>query len=173
MPAGVATGLLLLTGCGQGGAPVEAGASSSSDSAIPAPSVQKVADDPGQDLNVATVCKPVTDGSTTLTVSFDLVNFGKKDLDVTAIDPTLPMGGLTPTGKIVSGGLCAHPGTNPALGSVYSNGHKLYTMKFKLPDTCPQGLQIQAVVHLKMDGKASTTTVPVLQDLKNVDFETC
>jgi hypothetical protein len=173
VPAAAATGLLLLTGCGDSGDSVGASETSSASEAIPAPSVRQVEDDPGASLNVATVCKPVTDGSTSLTVSFDMVNFGTKDVQVTGIDPLLPMGGLTATGKIVSGGLCAHPGKNPDLGYVYTNGHHLYTMKFKLPDTCPKALQVQAVVHLKMDGKSSVTTVPVLNDLQKIDFSTC
>jgi hypothetical protein len=173
IPAGAVAGLLLLTGCGEGGGSADAAASSSSSAAIPAPSVQKVEDDPGQALNVDTVCKPQTDGSTNLTVSFDMVNFGTKDVQVTGIDPTFPMGGLSLTGKILSGGLCSHPGKSNDLGYVYTNGHKLYTMKFKLPTTCPKALQIQAVVHLKMDGKQWTTTVPVLDSLNNIDFSTC
>lgn len=175
---GVLAGIsMVLAGCGSPAGDA-ADAASVSDAASPTPaaalpSVRNATLDPGQSLNVSTVCPPVTDGKTMLTVSFEVVNLGDTDVSITGVKALLPFGGMFQHGRTTSGGTCLNTGTGSVAGVVPAGESQLYTMNFKVPPTCPQNQQIQAVISLVTPGGKGQTTVPVLPNLKKMQFDNC
>lgn len=140
---------------------------------IPGPTARSGAIDPGQSLNIGQVCAPVTDHSTSLTLTFQLINFGSDTVTVTSVKALLPLRGLHPTGPVTAGGDCAHPGTAPVGGLLFPGQKQLFTMHFRLPRSCPQPLPVQAVVRLRVGQMVGTTTVPVMSDLGSIRFDSC
>jgi hypothetical protein len=140
---------------------------------FPAPSVQPVPEDPRLALAIGFVCAASTDGRTSLTVSFEVVNISSNDVTVLTVNPLLPLNGLRPVGKATAGGNCARPGSDPVGGLLPAGEQRLFTMRFRLPKECPQPLPVQASVNLRVGQMVGTTTVPIFADLGAVKFDSC
>jgi hypothetical protein len=124
-------------------------------------------------LRVSTICPVVTDGHTSMTVSFVLANPTPATLLLADVRPELPLPGLKPSRPVTSGGTCAHPGTARAKGPLRSGQGKLFTMRFRLPKVCPQFIPV-GVAYLIWPGDTRIPQQSMLfSDLAAVDFDTC
>lgn len=128
---------------------------------------------PGQNLDLGRICPAVTDGRTTLAVSFTLVNVSHISVTVMDVEPVLPIGGLRPRGANTAGGTCEDPGMEAPGGLLHPGATQLITMRFRLPKECPQPFPVQARVRLRVNQMVGTTTVAVYSDLGSVDFDRC
>ena len=141
---------------------------SAAPSASPSPTAPVVAD-----FNLGTLCRPVTDGRTTLLVSFTVINLSPATVRVTGIEPVLPLGGLRVVSSDVASGSCGAPRVAPAGLDVVSGASLLVTFRFLLPPGCPQALPVQAGVKVQTQAGVVADVVPVYPDLGSIAFHTC
>jgi hypothetical protein len=141
--------------------------------AMPSGSASTLLGSPSQKLDLGRICQPVTDGRTSLDVSFYLVNVSTSAVTLMDVEPLLPLAGLRLRGPNRAGGSCEHPGSEAPGGLLAPGGRQLITMRFRLPKTCPQPYPVQARVRLRVNQMVGTTTVPVYADLGAVEFNTC
>jgi hypothetical protein len=126
-----------------------------------------------QSLGLGRICSAVTDGRRTLALSFTLVNISSKDVTLIDVTPQLPIGGLRPLRPNTAGGTCEHPGREAPGGLLIPGATQLITMRFRLPEECPQPFPVQARVKLRANHMVGTTTVGIYSDLGAIDFDTC
>jgi len=124
-------------------------------------------------LAFGALCDVVTDGRTTLTVSFSLVNTAAEPVRLARVTPLAPLGEPRPGRVTVRAGDCGRPG-GPLTGDlVPARGRAVVAMDFALPPRCPRPYPIQAVVRELRDGRIGTLEVALLNDLGGYDFATC
>jgi hypothetical protein len=128
---------------------------------------------PDERLALGRICPAVTDGSSTLAVSFTLVNISTRDVTLLDVEPVLPIGGLKPHGPNTAGGTCEHPLKETPGGLLGPGATQLITMHFRLPKECPQPFPVQAQIKLRANQMVGMTTVGVYSDLGSIDFDTC
>jgi hypothetical protein len=149
---------------------------SPSASPAPAPRPTAVAPSPStvaQLVHVGAVCKPVTDGARTLTVSFTVVSLASTPITLADIHPSLPMGGLTTLSSTVEGGTCDAPDPTSAGRRLAPGGSAAVVFTFRLPRECPAPYPVQAYVLVGVGDGVVADGVPVLADLGGVDFTAC
>ena len=134
----------------------------------PSPTAPVVAD-----FNLGTLCRPVTDGRTTLLVSFTVINLGQATAKVTGVEPVLPLGGLRVVSTDVASGDCGAPRVAPAGLDVVSGGSLLVSFRFLLPAGCPQALPVQVGIQVQTRTGVVADVVPVYPDLGSIAFHTC
>jgi hypothetical protein len=139
---------------------------------------------PTPSLALGDVCRPVkATGPDGLDVSFSLRNNSNAPVELTAVEPVLPLAGLLERGYTIRAGTCPATGrvlTDNRLGRAHPVvvapiGWVVATLHFALPPECPQPYPVQAVVT-EMRGPAATsisTHYPLLPDLSEVRFASC
>jgi hypothetical protein len=134
---------------------------------------------PGYHESVPTlesVCTPVTDGRSRLSLRFVLINRTADDLEITAVRPILAMGGLQLSRlRVVSGG-CRAPLDEPLDKPLDSGSEALVVFDFTLPDECPQPYPVGALVTSHVPGlsrSGTDTEIPVYPDLGSIRFASC
>jgi hypothetical protein len=145
---------------------------------IPPPPLETLTASPGRPpgLALTEVCQPYgTDGRSSLTVSFTLVNTTSVPIMLVALTPVLPLHGITPRGVEMRTGGCS--GTGPrfaAGGRVDVGGTIRATFRFALPAECPAANPVLAGVRERTDpGPVRDWTYTVFNDLGRVPLTTC
>jgi hypothetical protein len=124
-------------------------------------------------LTLGRICTPVTDGRRTLALSFTLVNESSIAITLIDVEPVLPIGGLQPRRPNTAGGTCEHPDTQAPGGLLAPGATQLITLRFGLPEQCPQPFPVQARINLRAQQMVGMTTVAVYRDLGAIDFDSC
>ena len=109
-------------------------------------------------------------------MSFLLFNPTAHTEKIVSIVERLPMGGLTPKGTFVRSGTCtAIPGTprKPAGLVLKPGAYTVVVMNFGLPNACPQPVPVGATVTMTGSAGPIVTTLPLFEDLGDVQFENC
>jgi hypothetical protein len=141
--------------------------------ASPSGSGLTLAVQPAEKLQLGRICPAVTDGRTTLIVSFNLVNVSTTPITVMDVRPVMPIGGLRPRGPNTAGGTCEHPGSEAPGGLLAPGATQLVTMRFRLPEDCPQAFPVEVRIRLRVHQMVGTTTVPVHSELGSINFDSC
>ncbi|MBT0769687.1 hypothetical protein KIH74_12185 [Kineosporia sp. J2-2] len=120
------------------------------------------------------VCPVTTDHRDYLTVSFRLANTDDATLHVTAVTGP-PLGGLRQDRPATGGGTCEKPGRGPARARLVADGTRLWTVRWKLPDTCPESSPLRIGVSYRRPGDVTPDSGPlvVLPDLTGIGFVQC
>jgi len=127
--------------------------------------------DPGQPLVIQKICPELTDGRTRVTVSFELRNLGTRDVTLVNVVPVLPGTGLRLRGPITAGGSCGLPGVETPGGLLTPGQAQLIAMPFWRPEDCSKPAPARIVMRAQQ--MIGTTTVPVVHDVGQVEFDRC
>ena len=140
---------------------------------VPTPT-QTIVLDP-QPILLSRVCPVITDHRNYLTVSFQVKNVRDVPVLVTALAGHPPIGGVTQAEPARSGGSCRRPGRDPLKSVIDGGGNLIYTMRWNLPDTCPEPYPLQVRVTYQLPGEdvLKSDFITVLVDLSGIGFLQC
>lgn len=120
-------------------------------------------------------CTIRTDHRDWLIASFELSNILEQPVLLTGLQGHPVRGGLRQTGPARSGGSCARPGKAAARAVIEPMGSRLYTVRWKLPDTCPEPFPLQVRITYQLTGEdlLKSDYITVLKDLGGLGFRQC
>jgi hypothetical protein len=123
-------------------------------------------------LAVGSVCTR-TDHVHTLSVGFDLSNVAHGRVRVLSVSPSLPIGGLRPTGVTVPGGRPC-PGLPVGRGMALDRAeHVTIRLHFRLPHKCPKPYPVGAFIEVREGNRIATQRILLLSDLGQLSFRSC
>lgn len=128
-----------------------------------------------QPIALRDTCTVRTDHRNQLTASFWLNNILDEPVLITSLQGHPPLGGLRQQGQALSGGKCGRPGRSHAKSVIEPLGSRLYTVRWHLPDTCPEPYPLQVRVTYQLAGEdlRMSDYVTVLLDLGGIGFTQC
>jgi hypothetical protein len=128
-----------------------------------------------QPIVLRDTCAVRTDHRNVLAASFWLNNILEEPVLITSLQGHPPLGGVRQDGPVLSGGTCRKPGKFNAKAVIDPLGSRLYTVHWKLPDTCPEPYPLQVRVTYQLAGEdlMKSDFVTVLVDLGGIGFVQC
>ncbi len=141
----------------------------------PVPTLSPTPPIESQPILLDRVCPARTDHRNYLIVSFLVKNVRGTAVRVAAMAGHPPLGGVTQARPTRSGGTCRRPGRAPVRSVIASGGNRLYTIRWDLPDTCPEPYPLQVRVTYQLPGEVvmKSDFVTVLVDLSGIGFLQC
>ncbi|GLY30043.1 hypothetical protein [Kineosporia sp. NBRC 101731] len=140
---------------------------------LPTPSFTRIQLD-ALPVSLRETCPVRTDHRNHLTVSFTLANTTSSSVLVEDLDG-LARGGLRQERRVSAGGSCELPAHRPVKAAVAPKKTRLYTVRWKLPDTCPERSPLRVEVSYRQagDGQTRSGVVIVLDSLRGIGFVQC
>ncbi len=120
-------------------------------------------------------CPVRTDHRNYVTVSFWLHNVALEPALLVGVQGHPPLGGLSQEGPALSGGTCKRPGRSEKAVMVEPESSRLYTVRWKLPDACPEPYPLEVRVTYQRSGQVLMKSgyVTVLVDMGGIGFVQC
>jgi hypothetical protein len=127
-------------------------------------------------VNAQDICPVVTDGRTTMAISFVLQNTTPLVEEIVQVKSVLPVTGSNLRSVALHLGTCAHPGSqagSPVQHVLEPGGTALITLHFGLPKQCPQPYPVIADIDVSLMGNLREEELRIFNDLGTVKFATC
>jgi hypothetical protein len=126
-------------------------------------------------LTIENACPIRTDHRNELTMSFALRNISSAEATITGLTAIRSPTGLRQIGPTRSGGSCRRTGWQSARESIASGHARIYTVRWALPDTCPEPdpLQVQVTYYLPHKVMEESDNLTVRVDLGGIGFLQC
>jgi hypothetical protein len=129
---------------------------------------------PAGRVYVSDVCRVTSDHHDTLAVPFVLANRTAGTVRILRVDPVAVLPGLRPLSVTTEAGSCDDTGPAPAGGRLAPGDTLLVTFTLQaVGSACPQPVPVEASVQWEADGRTTTSSLHVLNDLGGVPFDTC
>ncbi|GAA3595237.1 hypothetical protein GCM10022223_07950 [Kineosporia mesophila] len=140
---------------------------------LPTPSFTRIQLD-ALPVSLRETCPVRTDHRNHLTVSFTLANTTSSSVLIDDVEG-LQRGGLRQERRVTAGGSCELPAHRPVKATVAPKKTRLYTVRWKLPDTCPERSPLRIAVSYRRAGDEQERpgVVIVLDSLRGIGFVQC